>query len=295
VVKTILFLLVVAGVAGWFAVRSDLESRREDIKEAQVLINNAKANVANKEAQVRPRREEILDIKAKIGKFTGLEETKAALAKEVPALEQARTDVISEFKEAVEKVRLSSAGLAWPDLTLPNGQVLKSVTIQKVTDSDVAFAHSGGVTRVHVSDLPPDLLDRFRHGRPPMVIGETPAAPSSSPAPNQSTAPPASTPAPRPSAAVSPKVLEMQATVRELEKRMAEYNRTAGLYQNQVQAYRQKDNELKQSGKAPVHTRVIPRLDDALRDLNVKMGELNARIGNLKIEIENATATASQS
>jgi hypothetical protein len=292
--KTILLLLVVGGVAAWFAVRNDLDARRLDLKEAQAITNNAKTNVAGKEAKVAPMRQDILDIKAKIEKFTGLEETKAALAKEVPILEQTRSDVLREFKESVEKVRSASAGLAWPDLSLPGGQVLKSVTIQKVTEADVSFAHSGGVTRVHVSDLPPDLLDRFRFGRSPMVIGETPIAPAT-PTASQPATTPATTPAPRPSAAVSPKILEMQATVRELEKRMAEYNRTAGLYQNQVQAYRQQDNELVQSGKRPVHRNVIPKLDDALRDLSAKMGEINARIGNLKIEIENAMATASQS
>jgi hypothetical protein len=160
---------VIACFAGGLSYYLEIDSKQNDLSEAQTLLTNTRANVDNKRSTLDGSRTKLQALRQQIDSHTSLSDAKGSLTGQIASLETQKTDVLREFVTVVQKVRASSVGNPWPDVTLPNGQTLTGVTIQKVTDTDVSLAHSGGVTRVSVPDLPADLKTRFRYNMVPMV------------------------------------------------------------------------------------------------------------------------------
>jgi hypothetical protein len=160
---------MIACFAGGLSYYLEIDSKQNDLSEAQTLLTNSKANVDNKRSTLDGSRTKLQALRQQIDSHTSLSDAKGSLTGQIASLETQKTDVLREYVTVVQKVRASSVGGAVPDVTLPNGQTLTGVTIQKVTDADVSFAHSGGVTRVPVPDLPADLKERFRYNMVPMV------------------------------------------------------------------------------------------------------------------------------
>jgi hypothetical protein len=240
---------MIACFAGGLSYYLEIDSKRRDLDEAQSLLASNKGSLETKRVKLDTERARVQGLKEQIDHASTLGEAKENLTNAVAALEAQRADVTKEFITAVEKVRVGSAGLSWPDVKLVNGQTLQGVTIQRVTETDVSFAHTGGVTKVVVADLPPDIKTRFRYGMVPMtpasmsaiapkpVAGKTPVMASGSGYQRPISAP---VPAPPPSApspsitereerdrAIQEKVLALEGKIKSLEKTRADWGEKA--------------------------------------------------------------------
>jgi hypothetical protein len=160
---------LIACFAGGLSYYLEIDSKRHDLVEAQTTLNNVRSGLETKRATVDASRSKVQAIREQIDSHTSLTDAKSTLATQIANLEIQKVDLLKEFVNTVQKVRASSAGIQWPDVTLGNGQVLTGVTIQKVTDTDVSLTHSGGVSKIAVADLPADLKERFRYNMVPMV------------------------------------------------------------------------------------------------------------------------------
>jgi hypothetical protein len=220
---------MIACFAGGLSYWLEIDSKRRDLDEAQSLLASNKGSLETKRVKLDTERAKVQGFREQIDHATTLGEAKENLTGAVAALEAQRADVTKEFITAVEKVRVGSAGLSWPDVKLVNGQTLQGVTIQRVTESDVSFSHAGGVTKVVVADLPSDIKARFRYGMVPM----TPASMSAiAPKPAAGTAPamasgggyqrpiPAPAPAPPPPAPVGPSISERDELYRNIQEKV---------------------------------------------------------------------------
>jgi hypothetical protein len=160
---------LIACFAGGLSYYFEIDSKQRDLSEAQAQLIGARSGVENKRAMAESLRSKIQALRDQVQSHTSLSDTKQSLTTQIANLETQKADVLKEFVSAVQKVRASSAGMPWPDVTLNSGQVLTAVTIQKVTDTDVSVTHSGGVSKIAVADLPTDLKERFRYGMAPMI------------------------------------------------------------------------------------------------------------------------------
>jgi hypothetical protein len=235
---------LIACFAGGLSYYLEIDSKRHDLDEAQTLLTNTKGALETKRVNLDSARAKLQTLKEQIDHHQSLSDAKQNLTTAITSLETQRTDVTREFITAVEKVRAGSAGIGWPDVRLVGGQVLQGVTIQRVTDTDVSFSHSGGVTKVAVADLPADIKARFRYGMIPMtpaaMSSVAPKNPAGGLASNNSTArpahtaiaPPATNPGytpPPPSErdeqirAMQDKVLALESKIKSLEKTRADW------------------------------------------------------------------------
>jgi hypothetical protein len=100
--------------------------------------------------------------------------------KQVAALEAENSEVQKRFIDAVTKVRKAASDLPPQDIVLKSGQVLTAAKVQRMTDSEMTFQHAGGISKVDVNDLPPEVRDRFRQQMSPFTIqgaGKDPLTP----------------------------------------------------------------------------------------------------------------------
>jgi chromosome segregation ATPase len=196
---------LIACFAGGLSYFLEIDSKRHDLAEAQTLLNNVRSSLETKRAGVDSSRSKLQSLREQIESHTTLTDAKQSLAAQIATLEIQEADLLKEFVNAVQKVRASSAGLQWADVTLGSGQVLTGVTIQKVSDTDVSLTHSGGVSKIPVAELPADLKERFRYNMVPMVQSQDKAG-------AKGTATGGRTPvaAPTPSEVQSAKQAEMQ-------------------------------------------------------------------------------------
>jgi len=89
------------------------------------------------------------------------DEAKAQFEKLQDEASQAR----KEFEEYMAQYKLSYRaklkGQSLPSLQTIDSQSYQSVVLSEVTSTEVSFAHSGGVARVPLAKLPPDLHTKF--------------------------------------------------------------------------------------------------------------------------------------
>jgi predicted nucleic acid-binding Zn-ribbon protein len=116
-----------------------------------------------------------------VAAYQTLEAQKKSLADSVLALEGRKEEYLRAFRDTVGDVRSKSVGIQWTDVPFRNGQILKEVRIQKVTDTEITLAHSEGVAKLRVDELPPDLKDRFRIGMEPFLSSPEPTVGAATP------------------------------------------------------------------------------------------------------------------
>src|SRR6478752_7079359 len=126
---------LIACFAGGLSYYFEIDSKQRDLSEAQAQLIGARSGVENKRAMAESLKSKIQAVRDQVQSHTSLSDTKQALTTQVANLETQKADILKEFVSAVQKVRASSAGMPWPDVTLSGGQVLTAVTIQKVTDT----------------------------------------------------------------------------------------------------------------------------------------------------------------
>lgn len=89
-----------------------------------------------------------------------------AIESELRDLESTHGYLILSVPKMVDQVRKAALGKPLGDVKLNNGTVLKDAKPTQITSDDIAFLHSSGSSRVGLADLPTEIKDRFRMGKP---------------------------------------------------------------------------------------------------------------------------------
>jgi hypothetical protein len=158
----------IACFAGGLSYYLEIDSKQNELSDAKALLATTRVSAESKPPMLESARARNEELKDQIAKYTALTDSKQSLAKDIATLESQIADVAQQFVRAVESVRVNSAGISWPDITLAGGQTYTNVTIQKITDTEVNLIHSGGLTKVPAAELPADIKERFRLGMSPM-------------------------------------------------------------------------------------------------------------------------------
>lgn len=160
-VTTILTLGVAAGLIAFFAIKFDVQSKQSDLNEAKISTDAARKGLQEKLTALE-------EAKQKLAALKGAVDSTQSLNKEIQALQAKRQGLLEEFTEVVVAVRTKAVGAPLPELALPDGRTLQGAAIQKVTNSEITFSHSGGVIKVPERDLPQEIKQRYRIGMAPM-------------------------------------------------------------------------------------------------------------------------------
>lgn len=182
-------VLFAVGVSYFF----EIDSRRSEYNQAKSLLESNQTGITNKQSQLDNLRVQYDTARQTVERNSSLTDTKARLSREVAELKAAREKLVLDFATHVTKVRGASEGTELGVITLATGQGLQAARIQKVSDDDVTFSHSLGVTKVAPENLPPDLRQKFRHGMAPYTllkpgaeVAPVAAAPAASTSPSPS-------------------------------------------------------------------------------------------------------------
>jgi hypothetical protein len=271
----------------------DVKSKRTEVEAERVLLANAKADRDTMVSKVDAARAELDPVEKKANDYDRLTGEKATLGEKITSLESERDTLKQQLDEAVQKVRLAYIGKTIPELRLENGMVLRDVKLQRIGESEVGVAHAGGMARLSTADLPPNLRDILRiHSAAPRPAAAVAAATAPGAAP-QPAAAPAGTPAatePAPPAVVlnatqQNQVDAAQSTLRTHEKRQVELQRTRSAYLAQVQDYRDKDSKAKFMGKPERYTKIIPKITQAINDIDAQLADVSVKIATLQMQV----------
>jgi hypothetical protein len=164
----VFMILLAAAIVGHYYWR--LNERTQELAELRVLVNQAKTNLQSKEAHMETRRRSLEVANGIVAENKTLTEDQTELMKQLLTLESQYAEVQKKFVEAVTKVRKAAVELPPQDVILKNGQVLNAAKVQRMSDSEMTFQHAGGISRVDVAVLPPELWDRFRQQMPPFSV-----------------------------------------------------------------------------------------------------------------------------
>jgi hypothetical protein len=172
-----MFLLAATGVGQYYW---RLNDKNQDLADYRVLLSQAKNTLQSKESIAAARQRSYETGRLLSDHYKSLAEEHANLTKEVHDLDAQFIATEKQFVDAVVQVRKQAAEQLPVDIVLKSGLALSGARVQKVSHTDVMIQHSGGVTRVDAADLPPDLLDKFRHNTRPFGPGgaKDPATPS---------------------------------------------------------------------------------------------------------------------
>jgi hypothetical protein len=166
---TIVCMILLAGaIAGQHYWR--LHDRTQELADLKVLLHQAQTNLQTKENRTKERGRTLDAAKGLAGEYKSLGEEQAELVKQVSALEAQNAEIQKRFVDAVMKVRKAAADLPPQDIVLKSGQVLTAAKVQRMSDSEMTFQHAGGISRVDVNDLPPEVRDRFRQQMSPFTV-----------------------------------------------------------------------------------------------------------------------------
>ena len=95
-----------------------------------------------------------------------LKQQKEELERKLKLSAEAFDALATSTNTAVNKVRADAVNLAFPEIKLVDGRILKDVKIRKVEETQVSLMHSTGIGAVPVAQLPPQLLE-------PLDLGAT--------------------------------------------------------------------------------------------------------------------------
>lgn len=216
-------LLVVALFIGGFA---SFTGHFSKIDTAQHELAEAQAELKSLEEELSPHNSgdggltETERLNELVAAYQTLEAEKKSLADSVLALEGRKEEYLKTFRDTVGDVRSKSVGMQWADVPFRNGQILKEVRIQKVTETEVTLAHSEGVAKLRGDELPPDLKDRFRIGMEPFL--NSPEATVGATTPFATTKGSTSSTTNKPSATATPKANALDASVSSVEQEIVD-------------------------------------------------------------------------
>ncbi len=161
----ILLIAVSLGANHYHLIKTGQTESSDTILQAQTLVDTAKLRIEDKQRDMASTSKKLAAITALIDG----DAERQSLEQQIKQLQAERAKALDDFSKAVAQVRVLSAGLKCPDITLANGQAITGVTIQRVMDAEVSLAHSQGVAKVKMEDLPEDIKARFRWNMVPFT------------------------------------------------------------------------------------------------------------------------------
>lgn len=121
-----------------------------------------------------------------------IEKDNGKLREVVEDLRRKNAEVAKVFTSSIQRARLETVGMQFPELQLNSGLKFKEVKIQSVDESLLVLKHAEGVSKVPASSMPADLLDRLRFGFIPGTSATASQPPASSSSSNNERKPPSS-------------------------------------------------------------------------------------------------------
>lgn len=164
-ITIVCMILLVGAIVGQYYWR--LNDKTQELADLRVLLHQAQTNLKSKETHTETRGRSLDAAKGLAKEYKTLAEEQAELVKQISAMEAQSAAIQKKFIEAVMKVRKTASDLPPQDIILKSGQVLSAAKVQRMSDSEMTFQHAGGISRVDVNDLPPEVRDRFRQQMSP--------------------------------------------------------------------------------------------------------------------------------
>jgi hypothetical protein len=232
-----LFLLGGASVGTWCYM--DLESKRGEERDCRRVLMNLEERFEEKTKALEAAKDQCQALKDLIDAKQSLQASLASLQKDRDALQ-------AEFVETIKVVRNKSIGSAIPELLLPSGLTLENVTLQKVTESGITLAHSGGVTKLLPAEVPKHMRQRYRLGVFPMTSDvAVPVMAHASP----STPPPTAPVSGQPAVDSGKAGAHLQVQIADLETKIAMLTDNKLLWQTRATTYQSQATQAQTDGK----------------------------------------------
>jgi hypothetical protein len=160
------FFVGIASTTNYFA---KLDAAQHSLREAQQELKFLEEEVEDNFTSADSKLAKTEEDNQLVAVHDGLVAKKKALEEEIKDLEGRKSAGMKVFRDVVTDVRAKSVGIPWADVPFRNGQMLRQVRIQKVTETEVTLAHSEGVARLTAEELPAELKDKFRLGMEPFT------------------------------------------------------------------------------------------------------------------------------
>jgi hypothetical protein len=251
-IGTIVGLFILGGVSIGTWCYMDLGSKRVEERECRRALKNLQDTYEVKKHALEEAEIKRQSLQAAI-------DSKESLKAAIDALQSDRESVIEEYVEAVKTVRNKSIGTGIPQLLLPSGLTLQQVVLQKVGESGITLAHTGGVTKLVPAELPEHIRQKFRLGVFPMTT-DTLAQSS----PTASATSPASAPAPAPAPVPQPPAMQsappadpnaartsahIKIEITDLETKISLLNDNKAAWKTRAEAFQAQASSAQLSGK----------------------------------------------
>lgn len=178
-----LFIAIIGGFYG-FNYLMEIDKEKGEL----VSVNETRSNIAQ---AVAAKEELVASGNAILRQVEVLKKEKEELSKQVAEvtaslrdLESTHSYLTTSVPKMVEEVRTSALGKSLGDVKLSNGPTLRDAKPTQITDNNISFLHFAGSSRVGKADLPNELKDRFRIGKPPIreasasILGATSSTPA---------------------------------------------------------------------------------------------------------------------
>lgn len=271
--------LFIGGFASFTGYFSKLDTAQHELAEAQAELKGLEEELSV-DGPGDGGLTETESLNELVAAYQTLEAQKKSLADSVLALEGRKEEYLKAFRDTVGDVRSKSVGMQWADVPFRNGQILKEVRIQKVTDTEVTLAHSEGVAKLRADELPADLKDRFRIGMEPFLgspeptVGAATSLASSSSKIN------------RPSATAAPGVDALNATVASLEQEIVDTTTKLRAAESAWSQWRNRAASLHdQAGGAKVSGRPTYNLVQEANAADQKAAAIGLQVANMRDQI----------
>lgn len=246
------FFLGLASFTGYF---SKLDTAQNALKVAKEELKELEDELAENAATAEDRLATQEELTQLVAVHDGLVAKKKSLTAEIEDLEGRKSAGLKVFQDTVTDVRTKSVGAAWADVPFRNGQVLRQVRIQKVTDTDVTLAHADGLAKLTADELPADLRERFRLGMEPFLSLPAAASPGTSPMQAGATTKTAAAtiPASGSSAAKEQAVAALEAEIKANDSKLSSMVTTRAQWYNRATGLRLQAEAARSSGR-PTYT-----------------------------------------
>ncbi len=163
-VKILLFLAAVGGAFYGADCYRKIENAKSELTDLRPAVSQTKEALAySKDAW---EKYEALKIKADQAAATtaALKQQRESGENKLKAALEQFTALATATNEAVNKVRTGEASLAFPEIKLTDGRILKDAKVRKVEETQVSFMHSEGIGSVPVAQLPASVLEQLDLG-----------------------------------------------------------------------------------------------------------------------------------
>ena len=156
--------IIGAGVGVRYTFQVDDYSR--ELRNLQSEVQGLTQIVETKQQIVQSGQEIVTNVARLEAEATKADEAIRGHENGLTELETTYNYLCSALPEAVDRVRRQAVGEEFAEFATTSGQVYKKARIKEVTNEGISILHDSGSSRVSQSDLPAELVERFRIGKP---------------------------------------------------------------------------------------------------------------------------------